>query len=310
MGRPRRKPSKIADNHTDQDEKDQDEKLVDLLEKVLECSGIWSTDQDHESAWGSLSSSLGTLAKQLKQTVGLSATDSSTSNYNEERLLDPFLDMEQTMQEVRMQADLLLSQNQSLSTELGVCRELEGLFVASTRLARLRPLVGSLRASFKRRRWLVKEAVETIHNTVSKIYSSEASDDIIKELRQLSNLIRRRCLDMKEYPFKDVINMIELLSMDDDYYNMDIPNSFIKSIDKTMPIEPIVGETTLDPSEHGLPPSIGNVVQAFLGGDDNGSGSHPRILLVGPEGSGKTYYCNKIALLVQGHAKGKCFEIE
>ena len=304
MGRKRNKnPKQSSDSLSDQ--------VIDLLANILESTGVWKTQQSNDNPWEYLVSCLQALIQLLKKCKAHERT-------SDEEFDDMMLSLEQATQSVRSSGDMLLETIRNTAPVLASCEELE-MICRHQEFARLRPLSCSLVAAVRDQRSTAEDTVERIRQTLSSIlvsdtFEEERIDALVLDLDNHSLSIHRRCIDPKKSPWRDAVIFLAQLGEGIDQSQQqpnESPNSeaLNENISSWSPEdineadEAICARSNLMSST----PNVYDVVRAFA--SQNGLAKRfLSMLIVGAEGSGKTYHCNEIERMVPDGVQGMTSE--
>lgn len=285
-------------------------RLVERLANILELSGVWrDSEDDDDDPWESLASSLEKIATHMKKLESEEIFDL--------KLDDLLLGFEQTAQDVRAQGDILLDCIRENRIELDLFQEIES-FCDLQEFSRLRPLFRSLLSAMKYQRFLARDVIQNALLKITHLYSDDNSDgpntkDFIADIRNDALLIRTRCLDAKNSPWKEAEAFIKELERNQSTK----VESLIEAINSSCAgAESICDNVSVATDEaKGSPTnphpnllsseSIAEAVLKFSSHHASSSHKSFSILLVGPEGSGKTHNCDLIEKIVPPDVHGK-----
>jgi hypothetical protein len=264
---------------------------LEILVDILEGSGVFSKHSGDEDSWDRLSYSLENLAKRLENSSSR-IFHSDQVDVAEEDLL---LEIEEAAQEVRLRDEI-----QEMPLELRLCQKLEAT------CPRLRPLARSLRGAVYQQRWIANDIFRSILQSLENLYTGkEEHNKAITELRYSSIQIRRRCIKPKSSPWRDAVLLLE------DTAGRDLGESRSSIEDSNDCLDAII-DFDVDDDTHRtnyhpvvLNTNIIAVVKAFAFDSKQSKKKFVSMLVVGSEGSGKTYCCNEIEKVVKSQVDGK-----
>lgn len=278
------------------EEDDPEVQALDILVEILEGSGVFSKNSGDEDSWDRLSYSLENLAKRLENSSSR-IFHSDQVDVAEEDLL---LEIEEASQEVRLRVSLLSDEIQEMPVELRLSQKLEAT------CPRLRPLARSLRGAVCQQRWIATDIFRSILQSLENLYTDkEEHNKAITELRYSSIQIRRRCIKPKSSPWRDAVLLLE------DTAGPDLGESK-SSIEDSNDCFDAINDFDVDDDTHQtnyhpvvLNSNIIDAVKAFAFDSKQSKKNFVSMLVVGSEGSGKTYCCNEIEKVVKSQVDGK-----
>ena len=307
-----RKPNKTSKKDAGPDSVSN--RLVELLADLLEVSGVWGKVSNKEDdPWFALALSLEILTEKLENGQSAQLTFDEDGDMLNDHLL---LEIESAAREVRSCADAFTMRIQENSEEFELCHKLES--VCQKTFPRLRPLSRSLLNALQYRRCAGRDVLQDILLSLSHLHcDNDSSLDLILDLKKATRRIRRRCLDSRSSPWKEVIIFLEHFGAD-----IESSNETSDSISATMQHNVQVDAQRNDPMPqfsskenlHGnntmeesilCASTVFDAVRAFISHSDPGEQNVFSILLQGDAGSGKTRTCAEIEKMASDHICGK-----
>ena len=290
------------------------ERIAELLVEILHHCGVWArrAREDQNNSWERLAASLKKLSISLEK---LKKAES------QEGVL---LELEEAAQDVRVQSQqLLASENrQEILEALDLCRELEGI-CRRKKIYRILALSLSLTNCIRRQREDITKVLTETLQYMSQLYEDVVPNkqivqsDLVASLRAGSTSLSLRCINPNQAPWKDAKDLVKILLSRDDSADDSLSMKRVDLLGVALTIErqamiewealPI--STTFDGTtsfgtlvEEG---SIVDVAVAFA--EDRGVNTHSSkcFLVVGPQGSGKTFCLDRIESRVPATGKGK-----
>lgn len=262
--------------------------LVDILEE----SGLVRNYSDSGDCWDRLSDSLESLSNRLQDRIS-SASQAGERDIHENR----FLETEVAAQQVRFRVSVLADEIGEIPPILQLCQNLGAAF------PRLRPLSKSLNATVCERQLVANDILLSITQTLEALYiGNKEGMSTISDLRLNGKRCRRHCGRSNSSPWKDIFLLLKLntkrelgeLGSATSDSNDDV--QMMKNCDVSQEI----CQTKDEP--HVLQATILDVVEAFVADSQSALLS---LLVVGPEGSGKTFCCNEIEKVAKSRVQGK-----
>lgn len=285
------------------------DEVVDILATILEECGVWKSSSGGEDDWDHLSSVLEAFVAAIESCQkALLHEDSS-----EQKQDDFLLDVEQSAQNVRSSCESFGAYIQSRSELIDLCQDLDSFCDGHHDSIRIRIVSRALTGAIRRQTFTAIDAVKSIVQTLSHLHMPEAGSArqysyLSTQVKHFLTLIRRRCIDPKSPPWTEAVELLKQIQPD--HQSLDVLERFGLSKERTPEAE--FKEESLDnssrPSEFlkAKYPTVVGAVRDFLTIEGNLSFTKPSLfLVVGQEGSGKTYLCNEIQELVGSNAYGK-----
>lgn len=286
------------------------DEVVDILATILEECGVWKSSSDGEDEWDRLSSVLEAFVDAIESSQKVLLHEDSS----EQKQDDFLLDVEQAAQSVHSSCESFGAYIQNRSELIDLCQDLDSFCDGHQDSFRIRIVSRALMGAIRQQTFMAIDSVKSILQTLSHLHMPEAEagsrrqySSISTQVQHFLTLIRRRCIDPKSPPWTETVELLKQIQPD--HQSLDILERFGLSKGRK-PDSEFKGES-LDnlsqPTEllKTTSPTVVGAVRDFLTLE---GGSFPKpslFLVVGPEGSGKTYLCNEIQGLVGSNACGK-----
>lgn len=273
--------------------KNPDEQAIDILAQLLEDVGIFKEKGPGENCWESFAASIDILASKLEK------YRSNMQNYNDidDSIELVILETEEAVQFVRRDAVVIESEIQALDSRLQVCRDLE--LVSPHLLVLAKSLCGAI----CEQKWIAQDTLNNVMETVNHLYCDTEEHSTTKStLTKSANLFRKRCIDAKQSPWKEALSILQ-----DDSKPYARPPELIEEI-IAFGFQPMCNKLQFQCNH--LPTlnhhkTIFDAAKGFAFEWDISQPAFTSILLVGPEGSGKTQCCDEIERLAQPAMNGQ-----
>mmetsp|Transcript_44988 Transcript_44988/g.108778 ORF Transcript_44988/g.108778 Transcript_44988/m.108778 type:complete len:817 (-) Transcript_44988:897-3347(-) len=268
--------------------KSPDEEAVDILAQILEDVGIFQKKGAEESCWETCSKSIETLAIKLEQYWSNNHNSDAIGESTEKMVLD----IEEATQNVRQDATTLEIEIEALDSGLQLCRDLE---LASPQLFML---AKSLNGAICRQKWTAKDTLNDVMQTLDNLYSQKEDQSLTKStLTNAATLFHKRCIEAHHSPWREAVSVLQ-----DDYESIARPPESIEEV-IAFGFEPTHNKLQLEDKQPSSvithTTTIFDAVQAFASGTGISQPTFTSVLLLGPEGSGKTQCCDEIERLVK-----------
>lgn len=273
--------------------KSPDEEAVDILVQILEDVGIFQRKGAEESCWETCSKSIATLNIKLEQYRSNNQNSRSIGESSEIMILD----IEEATQAVRQDAATLDIEIEALESGMQLCRHLELTSPPLFTLAK------SLNGALCRQKLTAKDTINDVMQTLDKLYSETEDQSLTKStLTNAAAFLGKRGIEARHSPWREALSLLQ-----DDYESStSLPESKEDVI--AFGFEPTHNKLQLEdrqPSSVISHTTIFDAVQAFASGTDISQPAFTSILLLGPEGSGKTQCCDEIERLMKRTTNGK-----
>lgn len=273
---------------------------MDVLVEILEGSGAsTANDSDQGHYWDSLSLSLDVLAKKLDKIKTSKSLHSST--IDDIPRMQIILEIEETAQEIRSLVQQLSDETtKALPYMIGLCQSLE------LSLTRLLPLARALKCAICRQSWKLNHVLQLILQSLSNLYID--LDQTKTDILYASESLRRRCIDSKTYPWKDAIIYLAETSKTQSYDEVmgEVEVDFdVDMITQNLSKVGLASKPLFDPDLSIANESLIDCIKAFLFENEPKKKNFTSILMIGPEGSGKTFQCTVIERNVRSHVEGE-----
>ncbi len=290
---------------------DINDKIIEILVEILERCGVWNNHgRDDPTSWNQVSKSLDQLSSNVEKLA--------TMQIKSDRVIEILLAIEQDIQDVRAQSKLILQEQQDISEVLSLCRELERIGGRAEN-HRMLPLSLSLSSFVRNQRLDVMDTLKQVDQYLSTLYEALAPEkssklDLVQRLRVIAKDLDQRCIQPNSPPWSDAKEFVKVLlsrrSRCDPRLTLDKPeqDSRIHTEEHTP------SETTGSSSSYSTPASSNGLVRfetviemalAFANQNMAPSIANRCILLVGSEGSGKSFCLDQIQKQTPKTVNGK-----
>ncbi|CAJ1969702.1 unnamed protein product [Cylindrotheca closterium] len=267
--------------------KSPDEDSVDILVQILEDAGIFQKNGAEEGSWETCSKSIETLAIKLEKY----RSNNRNSDAIGESAVMMVLDIEEATRMVRQDAKTLEIEIEALDSGLQLCRDLE---LSSRQLC---TLAKSLNGAISRQKWTAQDTLYDLIQTLDNLYSKTEDQSSTKStLTNSASLFRKRCIEARHSPWREALSVLQ-----DDYESNVIAPEVLEEV-IAFGFEPKHNKLQLDDKQLSsviTHTTIFDAVQAFASGTGISHASFTSVLLLGPEGSGKTQCCDEIERMVK-----------
>jgi hypothetical protein len=288
------------------------ERIAELLVEILDHCGAWTRREgEDQNSWERIAASLENLSKSLEN---LEKEESQQSNVRFDEVL---VELEESAQGVRVQSQLLANENEELSEAMDLCQELENI-CRSIKFYQVLPLSLSLKSGIRYQREDISKMLrETVQN-LSLLYNDVVpgrsnQSELVSSLRAASTSLSLRCIKPNQAPWKDAKDLVKILLGKQDRAEDALP---LESPDLTVATK-LEGqvlkelETVPTPSFNGTVSydtlmendSIVDLALAFAN-EEMQIQSSRCFLVVGAEGSGKTFCLDRIEKRVPATVNG------
>lgn len=281
---------------------DEREVIADILVEILERCGVWMNQDERKlSLWGQLQASLELLVSNVDKI--------DASNLIAEGMPELLLDMEQGSQEIRGHLNLALEENDDISSALALCRDLIDR-CWKVPMNPIGPLALALSTSVRTQRLDVQDALYEVDQLLSRLYEDvilgkSSQRDMTRRLKRLADHLGRRCIDPKVAPWKEAKDMAHSLLSGQSGTSQCLPlmNPLLPSHSQDQVQRGSDGDAMSDGSMSD-PNNIIEAALAFANQRTISSNNNRCLLLVGPEGSGKSFCLDQIQQLAPSTVKG------
>jgi hypothetical protein len=285
------------------------DEVVDILATILEECGVWKSSSGGEDDWDRLSSALEVFLVAIESSQeALLHEDSSELKQD-----DFLLNVEQAAQSVHLSCESFGAYIHNRSELVGLCQDLDSFCDGHEDSIRIRIVSRALMGAIRQQTFTAIDAVKSIGQALSYLHMPEAGSirrysSLSAEVQHFLTLIRRRCIDPNSPHWAEAVELLKQIQPD--HQSLDVDERFGLSKGRSSDAE--VKEKSLDNSSRPTEslktksPTVVGAVRDFL--TLEGNLSFPKLslfLVVGPEGSGKTYLCNEIQELAGSNAHGK-----
>jgi hypothetical protein len=285
------------------------DEAVDILATILEECGVWKSSSGGEDDWDRLSSVLQAFVAAIESSKKASLHEDSSEQEQDDILLD----VEQAAQSLHSSCESFGAYIQNRSELIDLCQDLDSFCDGCQDSIRIRIVSRALMGAIRQQTFTAIDAVKSILQTLSHLHMPEASSrqqysSLSTQVHHFLTLIQRRCIDPKSPPWTEAVELLKQIQPD--HQSLDFLERFGLSKGRT-PEDESIGKTLEDSSRptellKKESPTVVGAVRDFLTLEGNLRFTKPSLLLVvGPEGSGKTYLCNEIQGLVGSNACGK-----
>ena len=299
------------------------DEIIERLSIVLEHSGILSDDGDSDTdvdPWIRLSLNLKELlvsSGKLQNLVlaGTGSEDTIENNPVFAERNELLLGMEDSIYHARGNAESVSkSLQKSTSAQLNACRRLESISRRNPTLsvsAKLLPLAKSLSSAIRRQKISWLQSNQMMEDCIHNLYSDYRTNAIDK-LQTVYKRVNRRCINPDRSPWKEAMHLLESVAggiLADDPISHNSPQHTCQ--EAILLLAPPVGSHSMAPALRRFDNStcatvqLRPIVDEFFGeqpqrifseqSQRNDEGSQIlSVLIVGPEGSGKSHLLNEI----------------
>lgn len=274
--------------------KSPDEEAVDILAQILATVGIFQKNGSEDNPWETCSKSIASLSIKLEKYRSGNHDSDAIGNSSEVLILD----IEEAMQTVREDAETLEVEIAALDSGLQLCRDLE---LASPQLL---TLAKSLHGAICGQKWTAQDTLYGLKQTLDNLYNKSEDPSLTKcTLTNAACRFHKRCIVARHSPWREALSVLQ-----DDYEALTISPDSVEDV-IAFGFEPTDNKLQMEDKQLSSLISthitIFDAVQAFANGTGFLQSSFTSLLLIGPEGSGKTQCCDEIEQLAKSTTNGK-----
>eukprot|EP00980_Cylindrotheca_fusiformis_P006260 scaffold1340_cov122-Cylindrotheca_fusiformis.AAC.3 len=275
-----------------------EEHVEELVVDILDGSGVFRNNpKDEEDSWNRLSDALDSICNKLQGRV-------SDAVHYDQQTIDAdslILEIEETAQEIRHRVSVLFKEIEELPPSLQLCQNLE------SSCPQLRPLTKSLMDAVCQQRWIANDILFGILQTLEGIHATKVEQiKAIANFRLASKHLPRCCIRRRDSPWKDALLLLGDTSSSRSLMKAESPKD-----DSDLYSEAVVTSDYVDdvwhPQDDLVVPHGGvlDFVENFAAQSQTemSQNTFMSVLVVGSEGSGKTYCCNEIEKIVGSRVK-------
>jgi hypothetical protein len=314
--------------------------IEDILVTILDECGALGSSNHENPPWGQMALAVFGLANALeKLALGSEPFQSEQSSeenqnhpnhddYNNNHHHNKILEVETAAQQVIRQCDSGSIEIRKQANRLFLlCHEAECVFHSDSvlkhhhdkvKLQRVRIVMRSVACAIRQRTNLAETVITEILSCLAHLYSVDAphSSSVVGKLRDCGRLLQRECIEMDSLPWREALELVagirpEHTTTDQvkrpTFHHRAILSKDVVDQRGDSPRTQQYSETST-PDKSSLTPSntIFKAIHAFLDQDhlDPTTSNVTSLLLVGPEGSGKTVFCDKIEKLAADFVQG------
>lgn len=283
------------------------DEVVEILVALLDVCGVFASEDEDPNSRLTLVWSLGVLGSLLAQNETLDS--SSDENFG-----SWLLKTEATVSTVRHDAkDFMQSLGDERSDVLFLCQDLEDIARDNTDLVSVTHFIQSIAAIYRLHVQAEEERVGSLLQSLDSFYASvvvsDGSPNDIeskrKQIREVSRYLVRKDLSQR-LEFQEAISIVSLPPGTEGVRSRSDKKSGVTAFKQCQSLVDMPKQDP-GPSRRLLQAkTIYNALDAFLDTDEQDA--EPAVtflLLVGPEGCGKTHVCNEIERLAGDRALGK-----
>jgi SpoVK/Ycf46/Vps4 family AAA+-type ATPase len=281
--------------------------VIAVLSAILESPSLRILPRNEETKadpWQALSKSLGILVSLLKQSdqsghLGGKQTPAVawSREHDEDSLVDAvILNVEEAVRQIRLDVEVLtVAISRDSMTALDLCQELKR---ADSKMVLFST---TMEGAIRHQEALTLKMMGTISMSLSDLYCLAEREGVLRRLDSVSRNIQVRYVDGVGSPWHCAVRILESLTRTKmttsvgAKFHMD--NEALMSVPTKETMTTRRGQSIL-----GSSPSLHDAVKAILKGAAHELDVEVKassFLLVGPEGSGKTYLLNQIVRMAQ-----------
>ena len=282
------------------DDNDARDRVCEILVVVLEQSGVWHNhDEESQSAWNLIADSLENLSQNIEKLT-------QTSQNAPDLVGEVLLSIEENAKQVRSHSVNLIEEQESVSDSLHRCTELEAICF-SGESERWLPLALALSTAIRRQRLETTDCLQKIEQYLKVLYKSEfpsdaGSSDLVRSLRKVTSALSTRCIDSNESPWKDARDVVRGLTSVNQEKNLVGSDGGGNPIGMRMQVQSVTPASANVSGPIGFAAKADGMIEknsivdaalAFAGNQDPVN-ANTCFLMVGGEGSGKTFCLDQI----------------
>ena len=293
------------------------DEIIEELSSLLEHAGILSNDDDSDAGldpWVCLSSNLKELMVSSGKLPNLIPSSNTSDETTTDQDIDAFakrnellLGMEDSILEARGNIESLSKTLQkSTSVQLDTCRRLESISRRNSELSfstQLLPMAKSLGGAIRRQKLAWLQSIQLVENSIEQLYTASPTN-AADNLKLVYRRVNRRCINPDRSPWKEAVRLLECIAggvLRDDKISSDV--SYHDCQEAILLELPPIDSHSMAPGLRRFPDStcatlqLQDVVNDFFNGDSEQHYKCSRvlsILLVGTEGSGKSFLLDQI----------------
>jgi len=286
------------------------ERIADVLVEILDRCGVWNKDDDDVlPSWKMMASSLERLVICLEQ---LGDVENERSLFRPELLLK----IEEEIHNVKELSNQVLSDTDDISSTLELCHTLTNLSRENPHIQQISYLRVSLPTAVRTQRDDVFHTVQAVNMNLDSIYdriSSTKSNEVrslIVSFQNSAMRLHQKCIRVDKGVWRGARKMVKrLLQSGGDSFPLE--EIFLTGMDDYVPVDPCASNRYVDSmvsSRRLRSTCFVSAATSFAAGEA-GSEHERCILLVGPQGSGKSYSLDQIQKLCSSKVRGKVSEV-
>uniref|UniRef100_A0A7S4ABP0 AAA+ ATPase domain-containing protein n=1 Tax=Pseudo-nitzschia australis TaxID=44445 RepID=A0A7S4ABP0_9STRA len=314
-----------TNNNTNYD--DMVDEIIDALSNLLEFVGILPSSENDNGLndnldgdpWVRLSNSLKEMIVSLGKLRNLMSTNGTDGIDNDNDIMrststnELIMDIENAIHQVRGNIESVSAMlAKGVSTQLTTCRKLESMSSRNTSLTlltQLRPMAKALASAIRRQKAVWLQSLHMTEDAFDQLYiTPDHNEEIIENLQIVYKRVNRRCISPDSSPWKEAVNLIKFIASSeiirgDTDSTRATTTAHADSRDAMIVNVPIRESPSIVPALRHFASStcassqLQSIVNIFFHEKQKNNDEYSKvlsILVVGPEGSGKTHLLDQI----------------